>query len=639
MGMKLFDDADDVEDISKIKVDENFARRFEHNKKREDLQRYEEMKKKGQVDESEDDSEEESEEDEEVIGSGKSDLKFFDALVKVKNKDPILSEQNVELFESESESESGSKEESLEIGGKSEVVKGKAMHLKDVVARNLIELGPEFEEEGAEENPMSYSEEKEVMRREVLKELDEAFDDGDEGELFVEKKRNEGEEGGGGGDDRDDEAFQSRLDEYFGGDDKLDENEMFLKNFFRNKMWVDRDGKGKEAMDVDLVGLSEDEEAIEKQDQYEADFNFRYEEGVGDRVVGHARFTEDSVRKKSNARKEQRRRKKERLAQAKVERKEELKRLENLKREEAMEKLKHIRSIGGIAGDGAFLFDEDYLDGEFDPDVYDNKAEETFGEDYYKAEDADPTFHDDSDEDDNDLTKPDFDKEDEMLGLEKGWDDYGSNDGFLAIRDKIRRGAVDKDADASNEGEQGEDEVSAEHKRKRKSKISQFEKDVLESLQEACDALHYEDEIGDVKTRFKYRSVPSQRYGLNAAEVLTMDEKELNQYVPLKKLATYSEKEWKVPKIQRYNQKSKNKQVNPGEITKKGDTDKKQSFHDPSHSAVLEHGKDQKELNDESGGVSKHGRKRRRKEGLQLSESRLMAYGRIPIKSKKKQKH
>ncbi|KAK9159000.1 hypothetical protein Scep_005574 [Stephania cephalantha] len=639
MGMNLFEEAeDDVEDISKIKVDVTFARRFEHNKKREDLQRYEEMKKKGQVDESEEESDEDDddEEDEDVIGIGKSDLEFFDALVKVKNKDPILNERDVELFESEPE------EESEEIGGKSGAVKGKgkAMHLKDVVARNLIELGPEFEEEGAEANPKSYSEEKEAMRRVVMKELDEAFDDGDEGELFVEKRNVvEEEEGRGGDDDRDDEAIQSRLDEYFGGDDNLDENEMFLKNFFRNKMWVDRDGKGKEDVDVDLVGLSEDEEAIEKQDKYEAEFNFRFEEGVGDRVVGHARFTEDSVRKKNNARKEQRRRKKERLAQAKIERKEELKRLENLKREEAMEKLKHIRSIGGIKGDGAFMFDEDYLDGEFDPDVYDKKAEETFGEDYYEAEDNDPTFHGDTDEDDNDLTKPDFDKEDEMLGLEKGWADYGPNDGFLTIRNKIRRGAVDKDADASDEGEQGEHEVSEEDRRKRKSKLLQSEKAVLENLRKACDELHYEDEIGDIKTRFKYRSVPSRRYGLNTAEVLAMDEKELNQYVPLKKLATFSEREWKVPKIQRYNQKSKNKQVNPGDIPKKRGTDKKQNFQDPSHSAALEHEKDQNELNGESGGVSKQSRKRRRKEGLKLSESRLKAYGRIPNQSKNKQKH
>ncbi|CAH9095558.1 unnamed protein product, partial [Cuscuta europaea] len=47
LGMKLFENEDDDDDVelSKIKMNEEFARRIEHNKKREDLQIFEELKK------------------------------------------------------------------------------------------------------------------------------------------------------------------------------------------------------------------------------------------------------------------------------------------------------------------------------------------------------------------------------------------------------------------------------------------------------------------------------------------------------------------------------------------------------------------------------------------------------------------
>ena len=57
----------------------------------------------------------------------------------------------------------------------------------------------------------------------------------------------------------------------------------------------------------------------------------------------------------------------------------------------------------------------------------------------------------------------------------------------------------------------------------------------------------YEVAIGDLNTLFKYQNVKPDRYKLNAAEILWLDEHELNQYVSLKKLATYREREWKVP--------------------------------------------------------------------------------------------
>ncbi|TXG71682.1 hypothetical protein EZV62_000261 [Acer yangbiense] len=74
--LKLFDEEENV-DVSKIEIDEEYVKTLEYNKKREDLQRYEELRKRG---------------------SAKGDLKFINALLLVKKHDPSLKEKDVKLL-------------------------------------------------------------------------------------------------------------------------------------------------------------------------------------------------------------------------------------------------------------------------------------------------------------------------------------------------------------------------------------------------------------------------------------------------------------------------------------------------------------------------------------------------------------
>merc|ERR1712060_170199 len=46
---------------------------------------------------------------------------------------------------------------------------------------------------------------------------------------------------------------------------------------------------------------------------------------------------------------------------------------------------------------------------------------------------------------------------------------------------------------------------------------------------------------GDLPTRFKYRKVEKQSYGLSADDIFKKTDRELNQIMPLKKLRTYRE--------------------------------------------------------------------------------------------------
>ncbi|KAK4359055.1 hypothetical protein RND71_021284 [Anisodus tanguticus] len=613
MGMKLFE-GDGVEKLDKIEINEEFARRYEHNKKREDLQKLQELKKKGVIDDEGDTSSSDEEEVEDLNGS--SNLKFFDGLLKIKKGDPVvLNNKDAKLFDSESETNNSDSEEKKNK-------KKKPMYLKDVVSKHLIEEGPEFgdsEEEEEEKKVKTYNEEQDELRKEFLNAVNE---DEDEEELFKVKERWDGL----GDDEEGDTEFVKKLDEFFGEDEKLDEETVFLKDFFRKEMW--KDDKKRKGDDAEDVEFSEDEEEIETQEDYEREFNFRFEENVGDRVWGHSRKVEGSVRKKTNARKLQRDRKEERMAQAEEERKEELKRLKNLKKKEMKEKLEKIKETAGIGDDVDCLLDVGDLEEEFDPDEYDRKMKKAFGDAYYDADDINPDFGSDEDE----IEKPDFDKEDELLGLPKGWDNADEpRDGFLSTREKLLK-AIEKEGD--NKGSADDDGVDEDGKRKKKRKRSNtVMKEVREELMEEYYKLDYEDTIGDLKTRFKYRPVKAKRFGLAPEEMLMMEDKELNQYVSLKKIAPYREKEWKVPRIKTHQVIQELK----GRVSHVPKADKKPKF---DNKEKIEGETDDRKMKQEepNGDTSKQSRKRKKQAEHNLSTSRLKAYSANPSESNRKKK-
>lgn len=58
--------------------------------------------------------------------------------------------------------------------------------------------------------------------------------------------------------------------------------------------------------------------------------------------------------------------------------------------------------------------------------------------------------------------------------------------------------------------------------------------------------LDYEDLIGDIKCRFKYRQVQQNDFGLTVDEIMAADDKELKQLVSLKRMAPYADMEYSV---------------------------------------------------------------------------------------------
>jgi len=655
MVQNIFDGSDsENEDISNIKIDEEYARRFEHNKRREDLQRYEELKKKGVIgspSHSEDDeSESESSDDDNVNNfNTKSEKEFFDALIKVKKKDPVLKQKDVKLFESDHSSEDESDDE------KSKDKEKKSMFLKDVVAKHLIEEGPDFGDKEDETNEKgisnggkkTYADEQEELKQAFLKAAEK---DGLGDEDFLTLKEKTGEDKV----ESEDEEFEEKLDAYF---DDSNENSLFLKNYFKNKMWVDKNAENLNVGEEDLQEISDDEIEIERQEEYEVSF----QENPGDRVLGHARKVEDSVRKKTNSRKEQRKSKEEREAIRQKERDEELKHLKNVKMQEIQEKVKKIKKIAGINDGDIIPLSTAELEKEFDPEEYDRMMKKAFDAKYYNEEDVDPDFGSEGEED---MEKPDFEKEDDLLGLPKDWDECGSDGGFLAAREKALKAKIENTSDDLMEGETEKEDIPEEgSSRKRKRKTALLEK-ARQIMMDEYYKLDYEDTVGDLKTRFKYTKTKPNRFGLDTPEILLIDDKELNQHISLKKLAPYQEEELKLSKQKRYmlkmrakeilraaslgKKKNKRSKVDSSKSTKvdsskltsnnvveeeKSNTaglNKKQnkkpkadsSKSTSSNSGVVE---DEKANTEES--KSRKAKRRENKSKLKLSESRLKAYG------------
>lgn len=546
------DDSDaPAEDNSKIQINEEYARRFEHNKRREALQRREEQKKKGLIAESDDeDSDDDESSDEDVAvaaASRRVDRRVLQVIRRIRSGDSAIFDKDAKVYSSSSSSED-------EAGAEGEPKEGKAkkerpLYLKDVNAQHLLEEGPEFAAQtgrGNKYDRIAYDE----RQREGLKEFLEAEKkevgdgDGEEDDLFMAKKT--GGDGGESEEDEDEKQTEELVGEVFGKDEELDENEKFLKDYILNRPYLET-GVGKNFSLDDIQEVSEEEAEIQEWEDYEdkynaRDYNFRHEEmaaseaPVTDRVMGHPRVIEGSVRKKESSRKKQRKSKEERNALAKQQQAEELKHLKNLKKKEIAEKLEKIRMIAGIEGDAACKLGADDLEEDFDPEDYDRKMREMFNENYYGADEVDPGF---GGGDDFDLAKPDFDKEDELLGLPKEWalddNEEGSTaSGEKAISEKKKKKKNKELADGDEVGE------------KREGKISRKDKVELEKEFDEYYKLDYEDTIGDLKTRFKYRKVQPNSYGLKTYEILQADDRDLNQYVPIKKLAPYREDEWEV---------------------------------------------------------------------------------------------
>lgn len=151
-------------------MNENYAKRFTHNKQREDLHRLQELKKRGMAGSDSDNSESEDE-DEDGKLPAKTDFQIFETLARIKKKDPTIYQPEVKFYDDEDE-------EDEEDVAAVETMKKKPLYLKDVQARHLLDEDDDEEDVPKKKPPRvkTYADEQEELKHSFLRSVAEAED-------------------------------------------------------------------------------------------------------------------------------------------------------------------------------------------------------------------------------------------------------------------------------------------------------------------------------------------------------------------------------------------------------------------------------------------------------------------------------
>eukprot|EP00980_Cylindrotheca_fusiformis_P028856 scaffold22660_cov127-Cylindrotheca_fusiformis.AAC.10 len=545
---KLLDDNDDdsassssssssSEDL-KLKVNRKYAKTYQDRKQREELQR---MRERGEEIDSEESSSEEEDEDGNLLTSAVN-LQFLKTIKALRTKEDSIYDKNKRFFDEET-----IEEDDDEQNGRKE---SKPKRFKDVLREQLLE---QLDEEGnpttAENEELSkpkfaYDDQQEEIRKSFLKgveSLDGEDSEEEDDDWMVVRNRQSAPT------NDDNEVMEEfteiekissarpSKDKIVDPRGEIEDGDKYLLDFFKNKKWVDKDG--------DVSNDDDSLEELDRADDYEASYNFRFEQAEAEAAVSGAGLsgqtyargnTVNTVRRMDTTRKEKRQSRKERKAAERKAKEEQLKRLKNAKREETNRKLAQIKSVLGSVDQEAV--DEvaimKMLEGDYDPEQFEKAMSEAYGDKFYENEDQE--------------WKTDLDVREELKADENAEGVIGQDDlegGMYDTYDGDEQ--EDENVDASGaddeDGNEWEEEGLNETEEKGAEEETELERKVKTKMQEELYKLDYEDIVAGMPTRFKYRQVAPNDYGLSAHEILLARDTSLKQFVSLKKMAPYNE--------------------------------------------------------------------------------------------------
>ncbi|KAJ9485646.1 hypothetical protein VN97_g7698 [Penicillium thymicola] len=502
-----------------FKINEDFARRFEHNKKREEVARLEAKYGKSsslgnrQVEDSED-SDSEEEDDDAELATVALDAEISATLNAIRSKDPRVYDKDISFyskFDPEVDAGKGPKE--------------KSMTLRQYHTENLLSGVNPAEEEST---PKTYAQEQADLKNAIVQEMHGAADKSDEemedaDEFMVRKP----------GQDASLPKSEIKLD--IENADK--DPETFLSNFLSARAWIPADKPELHPFD------SDEDDDVERAEAIEEAYNFRFEDPnkLNEVIVTHSR---DLTNKQSVRREEKSSRKKIRDAERalkdeeKKQRETEKNRLRKLKTEELQKKVEQIKEVAGLR---ASQFTDDdwsrFLDASWDDSNWEAEMQKRFGEDYYAGEEGEdsedeggkkkkhpkkPTWDDDIDI--NDLV-PDYEDEEAQPTLELSE-------------------AEDEDDDEAS-GSKKKSKAEEKRIKKREARKDRLRIDDAVERNLDLDITLLPGATKKNATQFRYRETSPQSFGLTARDILMADDTQLNKFAGLKKLATFREEEQK----------------------------------------------------------------------------------------------
>ena len=563
----------------RLTVNKKFATKYQNRKEREELIQIRQRKggddgRGGGGDSSESDSSDEEEDEVGELFTPSVNVQFLKTIKALRKKDDKIYDPNSRFFDDDNYNAVGDDKNDGDIEKKQ-----KPKRYKDVVREQILEQMEDEENEGGNKktntnvdmsddhrSKLGYDEQQNKLRKAFLTESSEKTDGGKSDEddewMVVKKKVPEQDlnqlEKEASEELKEIEDLSKNNSNKKKGDNtfkdprgEVEDGEKFLLDFIQNKKWIDTNhiDRGRYDDKYENENESGDESSlddVDRADDYESQYNFRFEQatqgattnsGANLSVQTYARGqTMNTVRRTDTTRKDKREARKERKVTERKAKEEQLKRLKNAKKSEMNQKLSKVKSvIGGIeenAIDEAQIMK--MLEGDYDPEKFEKAMEEAYGDEFYQKEDNE--------------WKTDVDVRETLKG-----DDDGEN---LVGQDDVNGGMYDN-VQEEGEGEVNENAMEEEEYYDESAEWddnngdaydgshdeTKLEKKLKTKMQDELYKLDYEDIVAGMPTRFKYRQVESNDYGLTTQEILYARDTTLKQFVSLKKMAPYNEQD------------------------------------------------------------------------------------------------
>ncbi|KAE9379148.1 Krr1-domain-containing protein [Stipitochalara longipes BDJ] len=522
-----------------FKINEEYAKRFEHNKKREELHKLEEKYQKpakptngpygDKYDEDSSSSDDEDEDDEGFLATEALDAEISATLQAIRSKDPRVYDEKVTFYAP------------IEVGDNEVAApekKDKPMYLSDYHRENLLQghTGADEEEEKA---PRTFAEEQEHLKKSIVQEMHAAAeespdeDDEDGGFLIPKSKPPFSVQG-----IHPSRASKVKVDLDAATAEK--DPETFLSNFMAARAWVPSDGARFQPLE------SDDEEEDERAEKFEAAYNLRFEDpkGSNEMLKSYARdvvAAKTVRREEASGRKKQRDTQREKREAERAEREEERARLRRLKIEEMEGKLQKIKKAAGLRG--KTLKDEEwtkFLDDGWDDEQWEAEMNKRFGDDYYAEQEA-SSNNSDADSDvggskKKKVKKPKWDDDIDIKDLIPEFEEEEESQKQPAF---TLSDSEDDDEDENEKApEKSKTNKDRQQERQAKKKAARLERKKIEDLVDSKMELDVPTKSKQ-PTKFRYRETSPTSFGLTTADILMAPDTSLNQFAGLKKMASF----------------------------------------------------------------------------------------------------
>lgn len=555
----LFDDSassssseDDQDDGgATLEINPEFARRFEHNKKREELERLQaKYGENGDKDDSES-STDESEDDEGLLVTEDLDAEISATLKAIKNKDPRIYDKEAVFYKPFDPATAAAADEKKE----------KPMFLRDYHRERYLKGDVGADEDEDADAPKTYAQEQADLKSTIVSAMHAAVDDEEwsDDDEFLKPAKKEAEAKPAENGMHPSRAAAIKLTEVdVAVADK--DPETYLEKFMSSKAWAPPAGSKWEAFDSD----DEDDDGVDIADEIEHAYNIRFEDPTKSNEIlqTYSRKMADkkSVRKEElTGRKRLRQLEKEKKEAEKKKREEERARLRRLKIDEVSGRLAKIKEAAGIHGkdlddeDWLKFLAEDYEDGKWEEEMT-----KRFGDNYYaEADDAASIGSLASDNEEDEEEDADADKKSKKKLKKPKWDDDIDIKDIIPdfeVEDVPNAALADADAAAAPSDDDEDNSDSDRPSKKKRKTTKDVKKDRIAAKREAKQELAKIEALVDAKmdidnprvlaekktSGFRYRETSPTSFGLTPRDILLApSDAALNEFAGLKKLASF----------------------------------------------------------------------------------------------------